>query len=69
MRRRIVGFRQDQSGDWIADLSCLHSQHVRHQPPFRLAPWVLDEYGRAARIGTELECRLCDEAELPEGTG
>ena len=67
MRRRIVGFRRDDADDWIADLSCLHGQHVRHNPPFRLAPWVLEEAGRAARVGTELDCPLCDRAELPTG--
>jgi tellurite resistance-related uncharacterized protein len=51
----------------VADLSCLHRQHVRHNPPFRLAPWVLDEAGRASRIGADLDCPLCDRAELPDG--
>jgi tellurite methyltransferase len=64
--RRIIGFRQDDQGDWIADLSCLHSQHVRHQPPFHDRGWVLTESGRAARVGTELACPLCDRAELPD---
>jgi tellurite methyltransferase len=67
MQRRIVGFHQDEDGDWVAELSCLHNQHVRHQPPFQDRPWVLDESQRAARIGAELDCRLCDRAELPEG--
>ena len=66
MLRRIIGFRQDDQGDWIADLSCLHSQHVRHQPPFQDRGWVLTESGRAARVGTELGCPLCDRAELPD---
>jgi tellurite resistance-related uncharacterized protein len=64
--RRIIGFRQDGPGDWIADLSCLHSQHVRHQPPFQERTWVLTEPGRAGRVGTELACPLCDRAELPD---
>jgi tellurite resistance-related uncharacterized protein len=64
--RRIIGFRQDDRGDWIADLSCLHSQHVRHQPPFQNRSWVLTERGRAGRVGTELACPLCDRAELPD---
>lgn len=51
----------------MAELSCLHNQHVRHQPPFQERPWVMDESGRAARVGAELECPLCDRAELPEG--
>lgn len=65
MERAIVGFHQDDAGDWVAELSCLHGQHVRHRPPFRLAPWVLDEGERAARIGAPLDCPLCDRAELP----
>jgi tellurite resistance-related uncharacterized protein len=64
--RPITGFRQDIHGDWIADLSCLHSQHVRHQPPFHDRGWVLTEPGRAARLGTDLACPLCDRQELPD---
>ena len=67
MLRHITGFHRDDEGDWVAELDCLHAQHVRHQPPFRDRPWVLTEAGRAERLGTELECPLCDRAELPEG--
>ena len=67
MRRTIVGFHQDEDGDWVAELSCLHNQHVRHRPPFQERPWVVDETGRASRLGVELDCSLCDRAELPEG--
>jgi tellurite methyltransferase len=67
VNRAVVAFRQDDSGEWVADLSCLHAQHVRHQPPFRLAPWVLDQGERAARVGSSLDCPLCDRAELPDG--
>jgi tellurite resistance-related uncharacterized protein len=66
MRRTIVGFHQDEDGDWVAELSCLHNQHVRHRPPFQDRPWVLDERERASRIGAELHCPLCDRAELPD---
>ncbi|MGH9224941.1 MAG: DUF3565 domain-containing protein [Acidimicrobiales bacterium] len=65
MRRAIVGFQQDDAGEWAARLSCLHGQHIRHRPPFQLAPWVLDAAEREARIGQPLECPLCDRAELP----
>ena len=61
-----MGFRRDEAGDWVAELSCLHAQHVRHHPPFRLAPWVLDDDQREARIGSHLDCPLCDRAELPD---
>ena len=67
MLREIVGFRQDDHGDWIAGLVCLHSQHVRHRPPFQPRPWVETPVGRAERVGTELDCPLCDRAELPDG--
>ena len=67
MRRRIVAFTQDGDGDWIARLGCHHHQHVRHQPPFRDAPWVHDDTARSERIGTDLDCPLCDRAELPPG--
>jgi len=67
--RTIDGFHRDDAGDWVAELSCLHGQHVRHQPPFRERPWVLTESGRAEHVGTALDCPLCDRAELPGGLG
>ena len=67
MIRTIVGFHPDEVGDWIAELSCLHSQHIRHQPPFRPRAWVLTPGGRTERIGTDIDCPLCDRAELPDG--
>ena len=67
MERLIVGFHADDAGEWVAELACRHSQHVRHRPPFRLAPWVLDHHERNARIGTPLDCPLCDRAEMPDG--
>lgn len=67
MERVILGFHRDEVGDWVAELSCQHFQHVRHHPPFRLAPWVEDDAERAERIGSALDCPLCDRAELPTG--
>lgn len=66
MRRNMTGFHRDDAGDWVAELSCRHSQHVRHQPPFWEAAWVDDERARAERVGQELDCPLCDRAELPD---
>lgn len=65
MRRVIVGFHQDDEGHWVAELDCLHCQHVRHQPPFWDRPWVLDESTRSERVGTEIDCPLCDRADPP----
>ncbi len=67
MRRTITGFHQDVEGDWVAELDCLHGQHVRHRPPIWPRPWTLTEAGRGGRIGTVLDCPLCDRAELPQG--
>jgi len=65
--RSIVGFHQDGDGDWVAELSCHHRQHVRHRPPFQERPWVLDPIGRAAQVGSPIPCPLCDRAQLPDG--
>jgi len=67
MRRSIAGFNRDAEGDWVADLSCLHGQHVRHRPPFSVRSWVLTASGRDDRQGTDIECPLCDRAEPPDG--
>jgi tellurite methyltransferase len=67
VQRSIVGFHQDDDGDWVAELSCLHNQHVRHRPPFQERAWVLDASERAARVGGPLDCPLCDRAEMPDG--
>jgi hypothetical protein len=60
MQRRIVGFHQDAEGHWVADLECGHGQHVRHDPPWQVRPWVLAPETRAKYLGTTLDCRLCD---------
>ena len=67
MERAIVGFRQDESGDWVADLDCHHGQHVRHRPPLWPRPWIESAAGRAEHVGTVLDCPPCDRAELPDG--
>jgi len=66
VQRDITGYHRDEAGDWVAELSCGHRQHVRHRPPFQLRPWVLQAEERTARVGTPLDCPLCDRAELPD---
>jgi steroid delta-isomerase-like uncharacterized protein len=61
MTRRIIGFHQDEFGDWVAELACNHTQHVRHRPPFQARPWVTCEEGRRQQLGAERECRKCDD--------
>jgi hypothetical protein len=65
MLRRIVGFHQDEEGHWVADLECLHTQHVRHDPPWQVRPWVTTEDGRREFIGATLNCVICDRAATP----
>lgn len=43
MIRSILGSHQDAEGDWVAEMPCFHNRHVRHDPPFREAAWVLEE--------------------------
>jgi uncharacterized protein (TIGR00725 family) len=57
--RAIRGFHQDHESHWVADLECGHSQHVRHDPPWQVRPWVLTAEGRASRLGVPLGCRIC----------
>jgi hypothetical protein len=61
VERVIVAFRQDDRGDWIAELACGHHRHVRHRPPFELRPWVVDDESRRARVGTTIDCGLCEQ--------
>jgi len=60
MERCIVGFRQDDEGHWVAKLECGHEQHVRHDPPWQVRPWVITEAGRAAWLGRPLDCPACE---------
>lgn len=61
MNRRIVGYHQDEEGDWIAELDCGHGQHVRHNPPWINRPWVTTAQGRESALGATLNCKKCDQ--------
>lgn len=63
LKRKIVGFHEDEQRHWVADLECGHGQHVRHDPPLTDRPWVLSPEGRESRIGLELDCKRCEEPE------
>jgi len=60
VKRKIVAFHQDEQGDWVADLECGHTQHVRHNPPWMNRPWMTTLEGRSERIGSELNCKACE---------
>lgn len=61
IKQAIIGFHQDEHDDWVADLQCGHSQHVRHQPPWQMRPWVISAEGRASQLGQTLSCKKCVE--------
>jgi hypothetical protein len=50
VERAIVAFYLDAQSESVAELACGHHQ-----------PWVLGAEGRQQRLGTPLECRLCDQ--------
>ena len=66
MRQPIVGFHLDEEQHWVAQLACGHCQHVRHQPPWILRPWVMTQEGRTQALGQELDCKKCEAAAPPD---
>jgi len=57
--RLIIGFHVDEEEHWVADLSCGHAQHVRHDPPWQNRPWVTTQAGRQEKLGQTLLCVKC----------
>ncbi|MFZ2319381.1 MAG: DUF3565 domain-containing protein [Pseudomonas sp.] len=55
----LLDFRQDDQGHWVALLSCGHTQHLRHQPPWQNRPWVVDQQQRHALLGQPFPCGWC----------
>ncbi len=65
MMQKIVAYHQDELQHWVAELSCGHTQHVRHDPPWQSRPWVITQQGRQEKLGYELlcvECKVEDQA-------
>ncbi|MGM0506626.1 MAG: DUF3565 domain-containing protein [Bacteroidota bacterium] len=63
MKQPICGYHRDEEGHWVAELSCGHNQHVRHDPPWQLRPWVTTPEGRKSHLGMDLNCKKCDRGE------
>lgn len=63
MKQPIIGYHKDDKDDWVAELACGHNQHVRHNPPWQLRPWMTTSEGRKNRLGHELNCKKCDRRE------
>lgn len=64
-RPRLLGFHQDEDGHWVAELSCGHTQHLRHQPPWQNRAWVLDPQLRQQHLGQPFACGWCAAQAAP----
>ena len=62
MKSTISGFHQDQLGDWVADLACGHTRHMRHDPPWQNREWITTPEGRTRFIGSVVACKVCAES-------
>jgi hypothetical protein len=60
---RLLDLRQDEDGHWLAVLSCGHTQHLRHQPPWQNRAWVLDPQQRREQLGRPFDCGWCNTEE------
>ena len=62
----VTGFHQDEDGHWVAELSCGHTQHLRHQPPWQSRAWVLDPAQRIEKIGQPFDCGWCAQGPVSD---
>lgn len=62
---KVLDLRQDEEQHWVAVLSCGHTQHLRHQPPWQNRYWLLDPQQRNAKIGQPFVCGWCAAAAEP----
>ncbi|WP_242205247.1 MULTISPECIES: DUF3565 domain-containing protein [unclassified Pseudomonas] len=65
----IAGFHQDEDGHWVVELSCGHTQHLRHQPPWQTRAWVLDPAQRIEKIGQPFACGWCAQGSVSANLG
>lgn len=63
MEQPIIGYHRDDEDHWVAELKCGHNQHVRHNPPWTIRPWVTSGEGRESHLGNRLDCKKCDRNE------
>ncbi|AEV64878.1 Hypothetical protein PSF113_4889 [Pseudomonas ogarae] len=53
----------------MAELSCGHTQHLRHQPPWQSRAWVLDPGQRIEKIGQPFDCGWCAQGPVSDNLG
>jgi len=62
MKLSITGYHLDKANDWVAELSCRHFQHARHNPSWNNREWVVIEAGRSSQLGASLNYVKCDRS-------
>lgn len=67
MERTILGFEQDDEGEWKLLLDCGHQRHLRHDPPRETRPELFEVASREAAVGGKIPCGLCAQRQIPEG--
>jgi len=65
----VTGFHLDEDGHWVAELSCGHTQHLRHQPPWQSRAWVMDPVLRQEKIGQPFACGWCAQGSVSDNLG
>ncbi|MDQ0122353.1 hypothetical protein J2W17_001298 [Pseudomonas lini] len=65
----VTGFHQDEDGHWVVELSCGHTQHLRHQPPWQSRAWVLNPLLRHEKIGQPFACGWCAQGSVSDNLG
>ena len=60
--RKIVDFHLDEAGEWVAELECGHEEHVRHNPPWTIRPWITTPQDRLEHLEQHLECMSCNQS-------
>ncbi|TVT84705.1 DUF3565 domain-containing protein [Pseudomonas sp. H3(2019)] len=62
----IQGFHLDEDGHWVVELSCGHTQHLRHQPPWQSRAWVQNPAKRTEKIGQPFDCGWCAQGSVSD---
>lgn len=60
MKQSITDFHKDEEGHWVADLTCFHTRHFRHDPPWHNREWVEDPEKRRDQVGVWVDCPKCE---------
>ena len=66
MHHAIIGYFQDEAGQWFAKLDCGHGQQLMQDAPAANNAWVQSQMGRDDKIGVLMICPKCISGEMPD---